>query len=568
MAPQMRTKEETMDGLTARNVATSFEYTPIPAFQPLDEAVRRFGDRPAIDFMGKRWNWAEIGRLTNRAAAGLQKLGVTKGVHVGLCLPNTPYSVIMYYAILKAGGTVVNFNPLYTLRELENQIVDSGTSILVSLDVAMIHGKIAQLAAKNILKRIIVCSMTAALPVFKSLAYRLFKAKDLATVPDQSPYLRFERLIAGAETPAPVSIDPERDIAVMQFTGGTTGLPKAAMLSHRNITVNVKQLLESGSPLVPGQERIMGILPFFHVFAMTGVMNLGIAIGAELVLLPRMDLKQLMATILKRRPTVLPGVPTLYTAVSGAAELAHKQLSFIKYCVSGGAPIAEEAALHFEQVSGCKIVEGYGLSETSPIVSINPPHAVKLGSVGLPMPGSSVEIRDRDNPEALLPQGERGEICVRGPQVMLGYYNRPEETAANFVDGAFRTGDIGYLDADGYLFIVDRIKDLILCGGYNVYPRVIEEAAYQHPAVQDAIAIGVPDAYRGQAAKLFVALRPNAKATPHEIKDFLVPFLNKIEMPREVEIRDSLPKTMVGKLSKKELVAEEQAKAAQHTPHA
>jgi long-chain acyl-CoA synthetase len=568
MASQMRTKEEAMDVLTARNVATSFEYTPMPAFQPLDEAVGRFGDRPAIDFMGKHWNWAEIGRLTNRAAAGLQKLGVNKGVHVGLCLPNTPYSVIMYYAILKAGGTVVNFNPLYTLRELENQIMDSGTSILVSLDVSMIHGKIAQLAAKNILKRIIVCSMTAALPGFKNLAYRLFKAKDLARVPEQSPYLRFERLIAGAAMPAPVRIDPERDIAVMQFTGGTTGVPKAAMLSHSNITVNVKQLLQSGSPLTPGQERIMGILPFFHVFAMTGVMNLGIAIGAELVLLPRMDLKQLMATILKRRPTVLPGVPTLYTAVSGAAEAAHKRLTFIKYCVSGGAPIAEEAALHFEQVSGCKIVEGYGLSETSPIVSINPLHAVKLGSVGLPMPGSSVEIRDPENPEVLLPQGGHGEICVRGPQVMLGYYNRPEETAASFVDGAFRTGDIGYLDADGYLFIVDRIKDLILCGGYNVYPRVIEEAAYQHPAVQDAIAIGVPDAYRGQAAKLFVALRPNARATPVEIKDFLVPYLNKIEMPREVEIRDSLPKTMVGKLSKKELVAEELAKAARHTPHA
>ncbi len=557
-----------MDGLTARNVATSFEYTPVPAYQPLDEALRRFGDRPAIDFLGKHWTWAEIGRLTNRAAAGLQKLGVTKGVNVGLCLPNTPYSVIMYYAVLKSGGTVVNFNPLYTLRELEKQIAESNTSIIVSLDVAMIHGKIAQLAAKNILKRIVVCSMTAALPGLKRLAYRLFKAKDLAKVPEQAPFIRFERLIAGAAAPAPVSIDPERDVAVMQFTGGTTGLPKAAQLSHANITVNVRQILEGGTPLIPGQERIIGILPLFHVFAMTGVMNLGVAIGAELVLLPRMDLKQLMATILKRKPTVMPGVPTLYTAVSGAAEAARQKLTFIKFCVSGGAPIAAEAALHFEQVSGCKIVEGYGLSETSPVVSLNPPGAIKLGSVGLPVPGTVVEIRDPDQPEVLRPQGERGEICVRGPQVMLGYYNRPEETEAMFVDGAFRTGDIGYLDADGYLFIVDRIKDLILCGGYNVYPRVIEEAAYQHPAVQDAIAIGVPDSYRGQAAKLFVTLRPNAKATPHEIKAFLSPHLNKIEMPREVEIRDSLPKTMVGKLSKKELVAEELAKAAQNTPHA
>jgi long-chain acyl-CoA synthetase len=551
-----------MDGITPRQVTAPFEFTPIPAFQMLDETVVRFGDRPAVDFLGKHWNWAEIGRLTNRAAAGLQKLGVTKGVRVGLCLPNTPYSIIMYYATLKAGGTVVNFNPLYTLRELEKQIVDSDTSILVSLDVAMIHDKITQLAAKNILKRIVICSMTAALPRPKALLYRLFKNKDLAKVPDQSPFIRFERLIAGAAMPAPVSIDPERDIAVLQFTGGTTGLPKAAMLSHANITVNVQQVLAGGTPLIPGREIIMGILPLFHVFAMTGVMNLGIAIGAELVLLPRMDLKQLMATIFKRRPTVLPGVPTLYSAVSTAAAAAHKNLTFIKYCVSGGAPIAAEAALHFEHASGCKIVEGYGLSETSPVVSLNPPHAVKLGSVGLPVPGTTVEIRNPEHPEILLPQGERGEICVRGPQLMQGYYNRPEETRAVFVDGAFRTGDIGYLDADGYLFIVDRIKDLILSGGYNVYPRTIEEAAYQHPAVLEAIAIGVPDAYRGQAAKLFVTLRPNMEATPQAIRDFLKEYLSKIELPREVEIRDSLPKTMVGKLSKKELVAEELAKAA------
>jgi len=564
MASGIRAKEEAMDGITPRQVAAPFEFTAIPAFQALDETVLRFGNRPAIDFMGKHWDWAEIGRLINRAAAGLQKLGVTKGVRVGLCLPNTPYSVIMYYAILKAGGTVVNFNPLYTLRELEKQIEESGTSILVSLDIAMIHDKVAGLAAKNLLKRVVVCSMTAALPRPKAILYRLFKRRDLAKVAEHSPFIRFERLIAGAAVPAPVSIDPERDVAVFQFTGGTTGVPKAAMLSHNNITVNVHQVLAGGTPLIPGQERIMGILPLFHVFAMTAVMNLGIAIGAELVLLPRMDLPQLMATIFKRRPTVLPGVPTLYSAVGTAAQAAHKQLAFIKYCVSGGAPIAAEAMLQFEHVSGCKIVEGYGLSETSPVVSLNPPHAVRLGSVGLPVPGTTVEIRNPEQPETLLPQGERGEICVRGPQLMLGYYNRPDDTQAVFVDGAFRTGDIGYLDADGYLFIVDRIKDLIISGGYNVYPRAIEEAAYQHPAVLDAIAIGVPDAYRGQAAKLFVTLRPGATATATAIKDFLKEYLSKIELPREVEIRDSLPKTMVGKLSKKELVAEELAKAAAH----
>jgi long-chain acyl-CoA synthetase len=551
-----------MDGITTPRVTNPFEFTPAPAFQMLDETVKRFGGRPAIDFLGKHWNWAEIGRLTNRAAAGLQKLGVTKGVKVGLCLPNTPYSVIMYFAILKAGGTVVNFNPLYTVRELEKQIEDSGTLMMVSLDITMIHEKIVQLAARNILKRIVICSMTAALPRLKGFLFAAFKRQELAKVAEGQPFIRFERLIAGAAMPAAVQIDPERDIAVMQFTGGTTGLPKAAMLSHANIAVNVTQVREGGAPLVPGQERIIGVLPLFHVFAMTAVMNLGVAIGAELILLPRMDLKQLMATIYRLKPTVMPGVPTLYTAVSTSAKAARKHLAFIKYCVSGGAPISAEAALHFEQVSGCKIVEGYGLSETSPVVSLNPARAVKRGSVGLPVPGTVVEIRDPERPEILLPQGQRGEICVRGPQVMQGYYHQPEETRAVFVDGAFRTGDIGYLDADGYLFIVDRIKDLILSGGYNVYPRTIEEAAYQHPAVLHAIAIGVPDTYRGQAAKLFVSLRPEMTTTPQAIHEFLKEYLSKIELPREIEIRDNLPKTMVGKLSKKELVAEELARAA------
>jgi long-chain acyl-CoA synthetase len=258
---------------------------------------------------------------------------------------------------------------------------------------------------------------------------------------------------------------------------------------------------------------------------------------------------------------MLPGVPTLYTAISNAAEASGKDLSFIKFCVSGGAPITAEAAARFERVSHCEILEGYGLSEASPVVTATKPGAVRHGSVGKALAGTVIEIRDPASPEIILPRGERGEICVRGPQVMRGYYNHPEETDQVFVDGALRTGDVGYLDEDGYLFIVDRIKDLILCGGFNVYPRVIEEAAVMHPAVQEAIAIAVPDAYRGQAPKLFVTLRPGASATPEDIAAFLAEHLNKIEIPRQVEIREALPKTLVGKLSKKELVAEEAAKA-------
>jgi long-chain acyl-CoA synthetase len=552
-----------MDGTIApTRAAPDFTFTPPPASTMLDNAVARFGTRPAIDFLGKSTSYAELGAMVDRAAAGLQALGVAKGAKIGLCLPNCPYFVVMYYATLKAGGTVVNFNPLYTEREIETQARDAGVDIMVSLDLAMIQGKIAHLAAKNLFRHVIVCSMAAALPALKGLLFRLAKRGELATIPNAAPFTRFETLIRTKTPPAPVAIDPLTDIATLQFTGGTTGTPKAAMLTHANITANVRQILQSGPPLQEGTERILGILPFFHVFAMTSVMNLGLSIGAELILLPRLDIKMLMKTILKRRPTIMPGVPTLYTAISNAAEAGGiKDLSFIKFCISGGAPIANEVAERFERISHCSVLEGYGLSETSPVVTSTPSGGVRRGSVGRALPGTRIEIRDPEHPETILPHGQRGEICIRGPQVMRGYYNRPAETQAVFIDGALRTGDIGALDEDGYLFIVDRIKDLILCGGYNVYPRVIEEAAYQHPAIEGAIAIGIPDGYRGQAPKLFVCLHPGATATAAEIKTFLAGHLNKIEIPKDVEIRDSLPKTMVGKLSKKELIAEEAAKA-------
>jgi len=399
------------------------------------------------------------------------------------------------------------------------------------------------------------------LPVVKSLGLRLFGRKSLGRVPDHAPYVEFSRLISGPQIPAPVTVDPERDVAVLQFTGGTTGTPKAAMLSHANITANLYQSQLVMPQLETGKERILAMLPFFHVFCMTAVMNLGLSVGAELLLLPRLDIKQLMRTMHRRQPTIVPGVPTLFTAISNAAEAAGiSDMSYIKFCVSGGAPLSAEVKERFEHIAKTRILEGYGLSETSPVVAFSQLSPAKPGGVGPAAPGTIVEIRDPANPEILLPQGERGEVCVRGPQVMLGYYKQPEETAYVFTDGAFRTGDIGYLDADGCLFIVDRLKDIIICGGFKVYPRVIEEAAYQYPAVQDAVAIGIPDAYRGQSPKLYVTLRPETEATPDEIMAFLKDHLNRIEMPKKVEIRESLPKTMVGKLSKKELIAEEAGK--------
>ncbi len=548
-----------MNGQAAPQMAPCF--TPTAAGEILDQAVTKFARLKAIDFLGRRMDYAELGRLTNAAAAGLQKLGVTKGVNVGLCLPNCPYSIIMYYAILKAGGTVVNFNPLYTCKEIETMAREADVSIMVTIDLAQVFNNIAQLAAAQKFKRVIVCQLAAALPLLKAWGLRLFGRKTLGKVPDHAPFVAFSRLIGGAPLPAPVAIDPLGDIAVLQFTGGTTGVPKAVMLSHANITINQQQSLLVMPLLQLGQERFLAILPLFHVFSMTAVMNLGLSIGAELLLLPRLDIKQLMHTILARRPTVLPGVPTLFTAISTAAEAAGiTDMSFIKFGVSGGAPLLAEVQERFEHLAKTRILEGYGLSETSPVVCFSQYTPRKPGSVGPAAPGTTIEIRDPANPQTKLAQGERGEICVRGPQVMLGYYKQPEETAYVFTDGAFRTGDVGYLDEDGCLFIVDRLKDIIICGGFKVYPRIIEEAAAQHPAVQDAVAIGIPDAYRGQSPKLFVTLKPDAVATPEEILAFLKTHLNPIEMPKKLEIREALPKTVVGKLSKKELIAEEAQK--------
>lgn len=552
-----------MNGPTTPGATPDFIPAPTAAGEILDKAVGQYGPLPALYFMGRSMDYAELGRLTNYAAAGLQKLGVMKGTKVGLCLPNCPYSVIMYFAILKAGGIVVNFNPLYTLKEIETMVRECGLDMMVTTDVAVVFNNIGRLAAEGLFKRVIICPLSEMLPWYKGLAMRLFARKSLGNVPDHAPYVQFRTLIAARGTPAPVAVDPLKDMAVLQFTGGTTGTPKAAALSHANITVNLQQSQLVMPNLRQGQERFLALLPFFHVFCMTAVMNLGLSIGSELILLPKLDIKQLMSTLYKRKPTVVPGVPTLFTAIANAAEKAgNTDLSFIKLCVSGGAALSSEVKERFERISGSHIMEGYGLSETSPVLCFTLLGQEKPGTVGPAVPGTILEIRDPANPGVLLPQGETGEICARGPQVMLGYYNQPDETAFVFTDGAFRTGDVGYLDEDGCLFIVDRLKDVIICSGFKIYPRVIEEAAYQHPAVQDAVVIGLPDPYRGQTPKLYVTLRDGAHLTEDELIAFLKPHLNPIEIPKKVEIRESLPKTMVGKFSKKELLAEEAQKSS------
>ena len=536
-------------------------FTPRPLPEYMDEAARNFADISAIDFLGKTYSFREVGDLVDRTARGLQDLGVGKGSKVGICLPNCPYYTIVFFGILKAGGTVVNYNPLYVERELAFQAGDSETEIMVTLDLKALYDKVEAVRRSGHVKRIVVCSMAGALPFPKNILFSLFKRKDKAPFPVDDTHVPFTALVANQGNPQPVAIHPQNDVAVLQYTGGTTGRPKGAMLSHANLSANMEQMRTFFHGTEAGKESILCVLPFFHVFAMTCAQNLAILIGAKMVLLPRLDIKQLLETIKRTRPTLFPGVPTVYTAINNAPEVANYDLSSIKSCISGGAPLPIEVKDEFERKSGCKLVEGYGLTETSPIVSSNPiDGTIKPGSIGPPMVGTIVEIRSLEDPETLMPQGERGEVCVIGPQVMLGYWQRPDETADVLKNGRLHTGDVGYIDEDGYIFLVDRIKDLIICSGYNVYPRVIEEAAYQHPDVAEAIAIAIPDDYRGQAPKLFVKLVEGGAATPDEIQEFLKDYLSVIERPEEIEIRDDLPKTAVGKLSKKELVAEEEEK--------
>ena len=539
-------------------------FKPQPVYALLDAAVARHGERPCTGFYGKTLTYREVGDQVERAAAGLQTLGVTKGTKVGLLMPNCPTFIVYYFAVLKAGGTVVNFNPLYSLEELTEQVRDSETALMVTLDLKALFGKVEALMRAGALKRAVVASFAALLPGSKSILFKLFKGRELAR-PARSPVaadiVHDDDLRAMAGQLLQPPIDPDNDIAVLQYTGGTTGTPKGAMLSHTNVTVNAAQSVAWAGALADGQERVLAVLPFFHAFAMTVVMNFGIQQGAEIVMMPRFFLNEAMKLIHKTRPTVMPGVPTMFVAMLSQPRLASFDLSSLKYCVSGGAPLPLEVKQRFEALTGCKVVEGYGLSEASPVVTCNPPDGpVKAGSIGQPLPGTIVSLRDLADPAKEVEPGEKGEICVKGPQVMKGYWRRPEETASQFVGDFLRTGDVATMDDEGFIFIVDRIKDLIISSGYNVYPRRIEDALYEHPAVEEATVVGIKDDYRGEAPKAFVKLRGGASVTAEDLKKHLETRISKIEMPAEIEIRDRLPKTMIGKLSKKELKAEEEAR--------
>ena len=542
-------------------------HMPLPV-APLPELVTRaardFPARAAISFKGKITTYAALTAAIDKTAAGLQAAGVVKGTKVGLFLPNTPAFIVYYFAILKAGGTVVNFNPLYTVEELTFQVKDSETEIMVTHDLKVLFDKVEALVSNGVLKRTIVVPFAAMLPATTAMLFKVFKKKDIANVAGSRIQ---SSVIAGAtiENPTralkPVTIDPYQDVAVLQYTGGTTGTPKGAMLTHANLYANATQIVAWATGLGYGTERVLGALPLFHVFAMTVVMNMGLAKAATIILMPRFVLDEALGLIHKEKPTMMPAVPTIFTAMMNHSKLKSFDLSTLKFCISGGAPLPLEVKLKFEKLTGSSVVEGYGLSEASPVVTCNPMSGDPVaGSIGPPLPQTIVSLRNLDDPSQEVAKGERGELCVKGPQVMKGYWKKPNETAGQFVGEYLRTGDVAVMNDQGYFFIVDRIKDLIICSGFNVYPRRIEEAIYEHPAVEEVTVIGIPDGYRGEAPKAFIKLKAGMSATAADIMKHLEPKISKLELPSQIEFRDTLPKTMIGKLSKKELVAEEKLK--------
>ena len=529
----------------------------------LADAVAAWPNRPCLEFLGRRHSYAEVGALVAKAAKGFQGLGVGKGVRVGLFLPNSTYYVICYYAIIQAGGTVVNFNPLYAEREVARQIRDSGARIMVTMNLNTLYPKIARCLEDSCLRTIVVCPMGDALNFTKKALFLLFKRREVAAIPNDSAHMRFAKLIDNDGAPDAVEIVPEEDIAVMQFTGGTTGLPKGAMLTHANLFANAAQTGFWARGFRPGEEKFLAVLPLFHVFGMTAVMNLGLMSGAEIHLLPRFKVAETLAAIDKEKLTVMMGVPTIYSAINAYRERKNYDLSSLRYCVSGGAPLPLAVKTRFETLTGCTLVEGYGLTEAGPVCTINPPEGkYRVNSAGLPLPATVVEIVSLDDPTKPVPLDDIGEICIAGPQVMAEYWDQETETRGVLNHGRLRTGDVGYLDRDGYLYIIDRIKDLIISGGFNVYPCMVEEAICLHPAVAEAAVCGVPDRHRGEIVKAFVKLHPGVELTGGDLRLFLRDKLAPFEIPRRVEFREDIPKTLLGKPLRRALVEEAQRRRA------
>ena len=530
----------------------------------LDDAARDFPHAPALHFEGRTTSYAQLAEQSGRFAGALAGLGVGRGTRVGLILPNCPQAVVALFGALRLGATVVQNNPLYTERELDHQLADAGVEVLVCLD--LVYDRVKALRPRTAIREVIVTSVLDELPGVKRLVapYTRRGKEASASIGRDEPVRRWREVLASAPpAPEPAEVDADGDLALLQYTGGTTGVAKGVMLSHANLRANIEQVRAWFPDADPGREVMMAVLPFFHVYGLTVCLLVGLRLGAALVLVPRFDLDGVLAAVDRYRPTLFPGVPTMYVAINHAVEKGGHDLSSIKACLSGAAPLPLEVAERFERFSGGRLVEGYGLTESSPVAMANPIYGKrKAGTVGMPIPDTLARIADPSDPDQTMPVGEPGELALAGPQVMQGYWNRPEETAQVLRDGWLLTGDMAVMDEEGYFTIVDRKKDLIIAGGYNVYPREVEEVLHEHPKVLEAAVVGVPDAYRGEIVKAFVVLRPGEQATQDEIRDFAKGALAAYKIPRSVKFRDELPKTLIGKVLRRALLEEEQARQA------
>ena len=524
------------------------------------QSAERMGRAAMADFMGRKYSYAEMAATVRRVARGLQDKGIGKGDQIGLFLPNVPQYIAAYYGALAAGATVVNFSPLYTVDELAHQVADSGTSILITVSAAALLPTAMKVLDNSSLKELIVGSVSEALPKAKGWAYRLFKRNEIAALPSDSRVSSYAELIANIGDYAVQPCMPEKDIAQLQYTGGTTGTPKGAMLSHQNITANARQInmldphSRNNQPNGPLDDRILGVLPFFHVFANATVLNRTVENGGEIVMLPRFEAKAALAAITRTKVTSLPGVPTMYQALLDCPDLGKTDFTSLRACISGGAPLAAELKERFETLTGAVVIEGYGLTESSGVVSCNPYEGRnKIGSIGQPVPGTNIKLVDKEDPSKPAPKGEPGELTFSGPQVMCGYWNRPDADAEVFLGTYLRTGDVATIDDDGFIHIVDRLKDMIAVGGFKVFPSQVEDILYKHPAVKEALVIGVADAYLGEIPRAFVTLQDGATEDGAALTVWLNPKLGKHERVQGVTVMDNLPKTMIGKLDRKAL---------------
>lgn len=535
-------------------VSHTLTYPQIAVPQFLDDTAAAFPTSVATVFFGETLTFRALHDLAGRFAAALTRLGVKPGDRVSLHLPNSPQFLIAHYGAMTAGAIVVPFNPLYVEREIEHQLVDSGAEVAVTLD--LLYPRLAAVRQRTRVREVIITAINDFFPPMLRLLYPLKARREghVVSIPAAGDIHRFTALLATPAASPAVRITPE-DTAVLLYTGGTTGVPKGAVLTHRNLVTNVLQARAWFTSLRPGQDTVVAVIPFFHSYGMTSAMNFSVSTATRMVLIPRFQLDMVLKAIDRYRPQIFPGVPTIYTAINSYPDLERYHLRSITACISGAAALPVEVQSRFEAITGGKLVEGYGLTEASPVTHVNPINGVrKAGSIGIPIPDTDARIVD-PNADGV------GELAINGPQVMAGYWNRPDETAQVLRDGWLLTGDMARMDADGFFYVVDRKKEMILTGGYNVFPREVEEVLYGHPAVQEAAAIGIPDTYRGEVVKTFVVLKVGQRATADDIIEYCRKHLAPYKVPKSVEFRAQLPKSLVGKILRRVLAEEERARA-------